>query len=72
MPKIVSRMSVHVKAPDSNNGTAWMLRCLGALLLDNSEHFLPELFLDSSLFSDTLSPVGNYIWSAGAYSRFSI
>jgi len=37
--QILGRMSVQVKAPDSNNGTAWMLRCLGALWLDNSERF---------------------------------
>src|ERR1700730_15493525 len=31
MPKILGRMAVQVKAPDSNNATAWTLRCLGGL-----------------------------------------
>jgi hypothetical protein len=29
--QILGRISVQVKAPDSNSGAAWMLRCLGAL-----------------------------------------
>ena len=35
--QILGRMSVQVKAPESNNGTVWISRFLGALWVDNSE-----------------------------------
>lgn len=37
MPKILERISGQVKAPESNNETAWISRFLGALWVDNSE-----------------------------------
>ena len=35
--KILGRKAVQVKAPESNNGTAWISRFLGVLWVDNSE-----------------------------------